>query len=309
MTRLSKMIFAAAAFAAAPMTAFADGDAPPDGTGGGGGDGTGGGAGAAPAPTGGETLAGAYTKDNWPMEDTLRPVTFAKGLVQIHVDLNVNLSSDRVGKPISIAPDIWYGVNDKLSVGLVHGTGICLTGEDNGCAKLYNDVGFSGLYSVKRDAKMDLAAAATLGFPFLDPVVARLDLGVNFKYLAGKIAIYVDPRIGIGLNKRDGDPVTFSGGNKESLAIPVKIEYQANKQLAAWVRTGLGGFVGQDPFHAGASFDGFGDNYVIPLGIGAQYTINKQLDAGAELYFPGILGSDAATGDNRAIIIYANYRL
>ena len=48
--------------------------------------------------------------------------------------IDVNMSADAVGKPFSIAPDIYYGVSDKLSVGLTHDTGLCLAGEENGCA-------------------------------------------------------------------------------------------------------------------------------------------------------------------------------
>lgn len=321
MTRLSKILFAATLIAA-PATVLADGDPPADGTGGGGGDGTAGGAPAggdgtpAPAPGDGSMApadggAMMYTKENWPKAQGDRPLTLAKGMIEVHADVFVNLSADAVAKPISISPDIYYGVSEKLSVGLTHNLGLCLTGTDNGCAKVYNDVGLQAKFSVKRDAKMELAAAGGLILPSLDPMTARLELGVDFKYQAGKITIWALPRIGIGLNKRDGatDPITMTtiGGNKESLGLPVIVGFQATPELNVHVRTGIGGL--GTGIEAGAPLDGFGDAFVIPLGIGALYAVSNKLDVGAEFFFPAVAGSDLASTDARGLLITGNIRL
>lgn len=312
MTSLSKILFAATLIAAPATVLAEDGDPPADGTGGGDGttppaDGTppaGGDNSMAPPAEGGAMM---YTKENWPKAAGDRPLTLAKGMIEIHGDVYVNLGADRVAKPIAIAPDIWYGVSDKLSVGLTHNLGLCLTGTDNGCAKLYNDVGLQARFSVKRDAKMELAAAGGLILPSLDPMLARLEIGADFKYQAGKITVWVNPRIGLGLNKRDADPVTMSGGNKETLALPVTIGFQATPELNVRVHSGIAG-VGAGP-EAGAPLDGFGDAFVIPLGIGALYAVSNKLDLGAEFLFPAIAGSDIASTDFRALIATVNFRL
>jgi len=252
---------------------------------------------------------GMYMKETWPTELVARPLTLAKGQVEIHVDALINLSKDAVFKPFAIAPDIYYGVNDKLTVGLTHGLGLCLTGTDNGCAKVYNDIGVDALYSLKRDAKMDLAA--NVGFAalaFSPDLVGQVHLGVHFKYQANKIAIYVDPTLGIGVTQRDA-------GNKEVLSIPIKVAYQASPQLAAYLMTGLGGIfpTASGPTAGGLMLDppdpiGIGDTYGIPLGIGAQFAVKKNIDVGANFMFPLIAGSDAATADARFLTVFANLR-
>lgn len=315
MTRLSKFVFAATLLAT-PI-AFADGDAPadppadPNAGGGGdaaaGGTATAGGDASMTPPATGEGGAMMYTKETWPKALGDRPLTRAKGMIEIHGDVFINLSESAVAKPIAIAPDIWYGVSDKLTVGLTHNLGLCLTGTDNGCAKVYNDVGFQGAFSVKRDAKMELALAGGVILPSLDPMLLRLEVGADFKYQAGKITIWAYPRLGLGLNKRDPDAVTMSGGNKETLAVPISVGFQATPELNVRVITGIGG-LGNGP-EAGAPLSGFGDAFVIPLGVAALYAASNKLDVGAEFFFPAIAGSDIASTKARALIATVNFRL
>jgi len=320
MSRVAKVWFVAAASLAIGIgTAVADDDPAPDGDGSdatqGGGDGNG--SGSADANGGGAaasaSASAAYTKDTWPTELVDRPNTLAKGMIQIHADLFANMSTDNSFKPFSIAPDIFYGVSDKLSVGLTHAIGVCPAGTDNGCAKVYNDVGVDTLFSLKKDEKMDLASHVGLDVGSIsDPFTASLHLGVLLKYQMDKIGIFVDPALGIGVTQRDA-------GNKETLAIPVQVAYQVNKNLAPFLRTGLGGVpIGAMAVKtsAGANLDvdgaGFGDTYAVPLGIGALYGLSNKLDVGAELDFPALFGSTLASDigtDGRFLFVTVNARL
>ena len=313
MNRVAKVVFVAAASLAVGIgTAIADDDPQPAGDGSdatqGGGEGEG--SGSADASGGAAATvdaSAAYTKDTWPTAYVDRPVTLAPGMIQVHADFYGNLSTDLVFKPFGLAPDIHYGVNDKMTVGLVHGRSLCLAGEDNGCAKLYDDVGLDVLFSLKRDAKMDLAAHVDANAYSLDPFTIALRLGVLLKYQMDKLAIFADPGIGIGVTERDA-------GNKETIAIPVQIAYQINPNLAGFLRTGIGGLslaVAAD-YNGAATLDGdigFGDTFTIPLGVGILYGVSNKLDIGAEFDFPGIAGSDAASSDNRYFVVTGNIRL
>src|SRR5688572_27507312 len=75
----------------------------------------------------------------------MRGVQGPAGMFSARLVLGVNLSDGAVGKPLSIAPDLFYSVTDKLQLGLLHngplgwqsrpGLGLCLTGEDDGCPR------------------------------------------------------------------------------------------------------------------------------------------------------------------------------
>ena len=335
MNRVSKGLLIAAASLAMTGTAFAQdppADPPAGGEGGEGGEAGGAGeaggeagAGAtvgAETPAGGETVGaevsgGMYTKETWPKDIVARPLTLAKGMVEIRGDVFVNLSKELVGKPFAIAPDIYYGVSDKLSIGLTHGLGLCLAGSENGCGEVYNDVGLDVNLSALRDAKMDLALKVGLDLrgggagPF-DPMLLQAHLGAIFKYRIDKIAIYAEPTIGIGITERDGTDDGMggtAGGNKETIAVPVTLGFQATPELFAFLKTGIGGIVGPNPFSGGgALLDGFADNYAIPIGVGALFAVSQKLDVGGEFLFPALAGSDIATSDARAINLKVNAR-
>src|SRR5215831_12535101 len=47
-------------------------------------------------------------------------MTLPGGTFYINGVVETNLASGATGKPISLAPDLWYGASDKLTLGLVH---------------------------------------------------------------------------------------------------------------------------------------------------------------------------------------------
>ncbi len=172
----------------------------------------------------------------------------------VHAQLGINLSTDAVGKPINLSPDIWYGVNEKLTVGLVHtavgatgiqglGTSLCLTGSDNGCGKLYNNVGIDARYLLKTDAKMQIALDGGLFVNSFDPFQAALKVGIAGRYRAGKkLALEFAPNIFFGITERDGaaDAMGVSlGANKEVLAVPVNLVYGLNEKVGLLAQLAL----------------------------------------------------------------------
>lgn len=320
MARLSKVLFAATLIAA-PATVFAE-DPPADGTatpdGGGGGDGTAGG-----APAGGDGTAPPAGDGSMAPADGAMPapasLTLGKGKIVIGGETaTINMSADAVGKPIALAPSIWYGVSDKLTVGLTHdgGTtkftprpglslqaisilgvsvlagkagGICLTGEENGCAKVYDNVSLDALFSVKA-GKFSLAAHPALDIGSFDPFLLSLRIGALGTYAASdKITIAFDPRIKIGITERDF--------NKESIDVPVWVWYHLNEKMGVAVNTGIAG-----------PLDGFGDAFVVPVGLNFSHQVNEKLGVGADFSFVNLLGK-GGEADFRALGLRASYAL
>jgi hypothetical protein len=232
------------------------------------------------------------------------PMTVPKGKIDVSVAIGVNLSKDSVAKPFAILPDVFYGVNDKLDVGLGHsayaiqgwwaeglGGGLCLAGEDNGCAKVYNGpTGLLAHYSLAQGS-VDLAADAGLVFKTVsDPMQLGIKLGVKGRKLSGKLAIGFNPNIYIGATERDG-------GNKEYLNIPVDLMFMASDKLAAGVQTGIQG-----------PLDGFGDGYSVPLSLGAMFKVNDNISAGGSFNLLRVAGFEGpGAADLRSLTLFFNW--
>lgn len=225
-----------------------------------------------------------YTKSNWPLSLVERPLMPAKGMVDVRGDtLRVNLSKGSAFEPISLAPDIFYGMMENWTVGLTHQTGICLTGTDGGCAKAYNDLGLELNFTLM--ARGSFQAAATGGFnlsSFSDPFIAGLNFGFRAKLQIAKVAVFSRPRMYVGLANRDlrGDFVE----------IPVDIYYQLNTQTALGLETGVVG-----------TLDNLGDNNQIPVGLAVLFAINEKVDIGAAMRFTNLAGSGGGV-DGRELI-------
>ena len=249
-------------------------------------------------------------------------LTLGKGKILIAGEtVNFNLSSDAVAQPISLAPSVWYGVKEKITIGLTHdfgttpwtprislrsftqdvvippappttvtvaaGTGICLTGKDNGCPRFYDNVGFDLLYGLKQE-KLSVAVHPAIDIGSFDPFFLDLRIGVLGTYTVNdKITIAFDPRLQFGITERDS-------GNKEAIDLPVWAWYAVDNKISAYLHTGLRG-----------AFESFGDNYSIPLVIGGNYKVNEKLKAGLDFGFLRI--NDGA--DARALGLRAVYAL
>jgi hypothetical protein len=235
----------------------------------------------------------------------------------VHAQLGINLSTDNVGKPISLSPDIWYGINDKLTIGLIHtgvgqngiqggissvGTSLCLTGEDNGCGKIYDNVGIDVRYTLKSDAKLALALDGGLFVNSFDPFQLSLKVGVAGRYRLGKqLALDFSPNLSFGVTERDGavDAMGNSlGGNKEVLALPATFVYGLNEKV---------GLLGQ--VSLAMPFEDAGDLFAVGIALGGSYALNKQFSLELIFALPLVVTGieDAGGVDARTLTLGGSY--
>jgi hypothetical protein len=231
-----------------------------------------------------------------------------RGLVQAFV--GVNLSKDLVAEPISIAPDIWYGVSDVLTVGLVHsargavgfmspvGAGLCVTGEDKQCADFYAGGGIDARYHVK-DGPLAVAADGGVFVSDFDPFVLSLKVGAAVRWRSGKIAVDANPSIVFGLTEREGtmEGTVVLEGNKEVLYLPVTLLYGVIDKLA--IAAQVGAVV---PTVATA------DSWTLPVAVGAQFMATRDLFVDVAFGLPQVAGGPESTGfDVRTLTIGGGY--
>jgi hypothetical protein len=202
--------------------------------------------------------------------------------------LETSLSKDMAFKPVSLAPDLWYGVSDDVTLGLVHsgrgttgifgsaGNGLCFTGKSNGCPKAYNNLGIDGRYQIVRRAGISLAADGGLYARSLDPFQLSLKLGVLARFHKDAFSFELDPSLFLGMTKR-----AAGLGNKEILAAPATFMYALTPKL------GLAGQLALWMPLSDTSLTMFG------FSLGVQYFITDQLILDAAFSLPAVLGGSA----------------
>src|SRR6187401_2658493 len=190
----------------------------------------------------------------------------------------ISLSKDAAFEPFSIAPDLWYGVSDLITVGLVHsgrastglyggaGNGLCLTGEEGGCPDVYGNGGIDGRYHFYRGSGMTVSAEGGLFAGPFDPFTAALKLGVVGRWQAGAIAVDLAPNLFIGLSEREpevGADVAIGTNNKETLNLPITALYMLSSQIGLALQLG-----------AVVPFEETGDLYTVGISLGGQYMLS-----------------------------------
>lgn len=228
------------------------------------------------------------------------PITGVRaGGIAIWGSIEVNASSNQFAKPFSISPDIIYGVNDALSVSLVHSTyattgflgaggrfggrSLCLAGKTDGCPKLYNNVGILAKYALSESLAID----GGLVLPSIDPMFAGIKVGVVGRHQAGPVMLMYSPNLYVGATKRDA-------GNKESINVPVMGVVPVGPVMAG-VQTGIYGQLSK-----------FGDNFGIPLSVLGMMHINPNLMAGASFTFNRIAGK-GHSADFRSLTLFVGW--
>ncbi|MBA3453556.1 MAG: hypothetical protein H0T42_10725 [Deltaproteobacteria bacterium] len=239
-------------------------------------------------------------------------VTIGKGrLVISGSTVNVNMSSGAVAKPVSLAPSIWYGVTNKLSIGVTHdggttswsprpavrvttidvlagvtetevsGAGICVTGKDGNCSKPYNNVGADVLIGLA-DGKLGFAAHVGFDVLSIDEMTLGARVGALGRFaLASKVALVFDPRVQIALTDREFTP--------DGLDVPLWVWFEPSAKVGFYVHTGFAG-----------PFDGLGDSFNVPVGVGTSVHAGARLTLGADFQFSNLLGK-GSSADGRVL--------
>lgn len=248
-----------------------------------------------------------------PMDDGTDQLTLPKGRFVIDAFLEISLVSDAVFKPFSISPDVWYGVTDDITVGLVHsadgetgfiggtGTTLCLSGSDDGCPNIYNNIGADIRYRLK-EGTYALALDGGLFFQSFDPdVQLALKLGAAGRWHRDKIAVEAEPSLFFGLTNRDTDIGETSSvrTNGDFLLLPVTGLYAITPKISAAVQLGLI-----------LPFQNTGDTWAIPLSFGVHYLATEKLNIFAAFSLTRLFGGSSADAfDGRSLTIGGSYAL
>jgi hypothetical protein len=243
------------------------------------------------------------------VEEAQMTVPARRFLIQAFVE--INLSEDAAFEPLSIAPDLWFGITDAFTVGVIHsgraatglfgsvGNGLCLTGEDGGCPRVYDSLGLDVRYHLLRPGRLTLSAEGGLFARSFDPFTLALKLGVVGRWQSGALAIEAAPNLWIGLNERSAETTdTAARANKEVVHLPFNFIYGLTPRIALALQLGVL-LPLEDP----------GDTYMFGLSLGGQYELTRQWFVDLAFSLPALAGGDLVEtgGDTRTITLGVTY--
>ena len=214
-----------------------------------------------------------------------------EGMLHARVILHMNTSSDAVGEPISLAPDLYYAFSDTFQAGIVHnlpmgwltrpGAGLCLTGEDGGCPQVYDNVGVDTLVGLAFGDFHFSLHTGLYALQISDPTFLMLTVGAAIKFHFGeRVALFLDPQVGFAVTERDGD-------NHDFLFLPADLQFQLTPRFVLKILSGVSGPI-----------DDLGDAAQVPLGAGVDFNVSTGLDIGLRYSFDNLLGPQPAGSDN-----------
>jgi hypothetical protein len=209
-----------------------------------------------------------------PADDLVsRPLVLPAGGFLGNVAVETGLSTNLEGEPTTIAPDLWYGATDRITVGVVHsadalslvgaGDGVCLGGAAHGCEQAYANLGLDARWSLAR-GEWSAAARVRVVTRRWSPWLPSVRFGALLRWQRGRVAVTSDPQLQIGLYDTDL-------GNRNAIHVPVWISVQPAPHVELYLRTGVDGDI--------AVFD---DVWGMPLTIGARVAITCRVELAAE---------------------------
>jgi hypothetical protein len=179
------------------------------------------------------------------MHAVKRGVQGPAGLFHSRILLHINASKGAGAEPVSLAPDLYYSFTDTFQLGLVHnlpmgwqtlpGAGLCLTGTDGGCPRVYDNVGVDALFGLSFGDFHFSLHSTFYALKLSDPRWFMLTLGAAGKvHFTDTTALFFDPQVGISLSERDR-------GNPNRFFLPLELQFELKPTVVMKVLTGLTG--------------------------------------------------------------------
>jgi hypothetical protein len=218
-----------------------------------------------------------------PTDLVARPLVLDFHQVAAQLVIESNLApSGGTAKPLSFAPDLWFGLTPQLTVGLVHsdpsldriqpGASLCVRTDGFLCDATYRGGGLDARYEVFADRAWAIAPRLRLIVRDLDPIKPAVTLGATVRWQHGRYAITSDPYLQLGLGNNDR-------GNRAQLWIPIVLAIQPTCRWLLELQTGWNSdlAIANDGWH-------------VPIGFGVRAAATPHLDVGAAFGFTTLLG-------------------
>jgi hypothetical protein len=221
-----------------------------------------------------------------------RPLVLPAGTVDLRLTAEINVQPKLVGQPLSFAPDAWWGILPRWTIGVIHsnasidlfeaGATFCVQQSNlvtSTCHRLYRGSGLDVRFSALA-GPLAIAPRLRLLIRDLDPIKPATTLGALLRWSHGRFAITSDPYLRLPLANHDL-------GNRAALVVPIWFAVQPAHGWELAVHTGYNADV------VVLREDGH-----IPLSLGVTRRVTGDLDLRVEAGWSRLLGPqhDVARG-------------
>jgi len=227
-----------------------------------------------------------------------RPLVQRPGGVVARLTVELALQSGQLARPLSIAPDVWLGVTERLTLGLVHSNAsidqvddrasLCLRGDALTCDHVYRGSGVDALWRW-RDGELAVAPRARLLLRDTAPWKPAATLGALVRWTRGRAAITSDPYLRIGFAHQDL-------GNRSAVFVPLRLAVQPATGWLLAVHTGWD-----------TELATWRDGWHVPVALELVARASPHLDVGIAAGFPQLLGPQNNVKE-RAMAVTLEYR-
>jgi hypothetical protein len=224
------------------------------------------------------------------------PIALDRDELAVELTIEVNLAHHYFGQPLSLAPDLWWGATDRLTLGVTHshasvdrfepGGSLCVTTDPLYCDSPYRGSGLDARYSI-----VDGVLAARVRALLVDvaPIKTAFTFGALARWHRGRVALVTDPYLQLGVA---GVP----RGNRSSVVVPVELAITVARRIDLSLHSG---FISQL-----VALDG---GWHIPVAVGARVALTPALEVAATLGFASLLGPQN-TPKQRALFVSVGWR-
>ena len=227
-----------------------------------------------------------------------RPLVLAPGEVAAELVVEINAAPSYLGRPLSLAPDVWWGVAQRFTVGLIHsdpsvdrieaGASMCVRSGLLACDRVYHGGGVELTWSAL-DGRFQLAPLARFLIRDIDPWKPAAMLGARGRWQHGRIAVTASPYLQVGLANTDH-------GNRTAIVVPVDVAVQPTCRWAVILSTGWN-----------TDLAVWRDGWHVPVAVGARVRASARLDVAATLGFTTLLGP-LNTPKDRVVFVSVGWR-
>jgi hypothetical protein len=229
-----------------------------------------------------------------------RPLVLAPGAVELRLTAEINVQQRTMAQPLSLAPDAWWGVSPRWTLGLIHsdpsvdqvgvGASFCVRQSAlSPCDQLYRG---SGL-----DVRFDAVSGQLAVAPRLrvlvrdtDPFKPAITVGALVRWAHGRFAIASDPYARLPL-------ANHALGNRAALVLPVWFAIQPAAGWAIALHTGFD-----------ADFVILRDGGRVPVALDVNARLGSGVEVGLEAGWGALLGPqhDAKHGTVMIAVAWRN---